>query len=35
MIRKVLRFFDPTLIWLACCAAAGVALIVQPHLLFR
>jgi hypothetical protein len=34
-MRKILRFFDPTLIWLTYCAAAGVALIVQPHLLFR
>jgi hypothetical protein len=34
-MRKILRFFDPTLIWLIGCAAVGVALIVNPHLLFR
>jgi hypothetical protein len=34
-MRKILRFFDPTLIWLTCCAAAGVALLVNPHLLLR
>jgi hypothetical protein len=33
MIRKILRFFDPTLIWLTCCAATGVALIARPDLL--
>jgi hypothetical protein len=35
MIRKIRRFFDPMTIWCACCAVAGVALIVNPHLLIR